>query len=133
MVRENRCHCTILTASPHQPFFSMTWALRIDKALNYGEDLSMEKKQRSSTVALSLAVISLVITPVLLFVEFSSLMLSEIFWVPIAVVALILPWMAFTWVKSGASRFLAGLVLLAWLAVQVWIGGTALGLWSLLG
>jgi len=111
----------------------MTWALRIDKALNYGEDLSMEKKQRSSTVALSLAVISLVITPVLLFVEFSSLMLSEIFWVPIAVVALILPWMAFTWVKSGASRFLAGLVLLAWLAVQVWIGGTALGLWSLLG
>jgi len=133
VVRENRCHCTILTASPHQPFFSMTWALRIDKALNYGEDLSMEKKQRSSKVALSLAVISLVITPVLLFVEFSSLMLSEIFWVPIAVVALILPWMAFTWVKSGASRFLAGLVLLAWLAVQVWIGGTALGLWSLLG
>jgi len=93
----------------------------------------MEKKQRSTKVALSLAVISLVITPVLLFVEFSSLMLSEIFWVPIAVVALILPWIAFAWVKSGASRFLAGLVLLAWLAVQVWIGGTALGLWSLLG
>jgi len=111
----------------------MMWAPRIDRALDYCDDFCMEKKQRSSKVALSLAVISLVITPVLLFVEFSSLMLSEIFWVPIAVVALILPWMAFTWVKSGASRFLAGLVLLVWLAVQVWIGGTALGLWSLLG
>lgn len=133
MVRENRGHCTILTVPPHQPIFSMMWAPRIDRALDYCEDFGMEKKQRSSKVALSLAVISLVITPVLLFVEFSSLMLSEIFWVPIAVVALILPWMAFTWVKSGASRFLAGLVLLVWLAVQVWIGGTALGLWSLLG
>ena len=109
------------------------WAPRIDRALDYCDDFCMEKKQRSSSVALSLAIISVIITPVLLFVEFSSLMLSEIFWVPIAVVALILPWMAFTWVKSGASRFLAGLVLLAWLAVQVWIGGTALGLWSLLG
>ena len=111
----------------------MTWAPRIDRALDYCDDFCMEKKQRSSSVALSLAIISVIITPVLLFVEFSSLMLSEIFWVPIAVVALILQWMAFTWVKSGASRFLAGLVLLAWLAVQVWIGGTALGLWSLLG
>jgi hypothetical protein len=111
----------------------MIWAHLIDRALDYCEDFRMEKKQRSSSVALSLAIISVIITPVLLFVEFSSLMLSEIFWVPIAVVALILPWMAFTWVKTGASRFLAGLVLLAWLAVQVWIGGTALGLWSLLG
>jgi hypothetical protein len=111
----------------------MMWAPRIDRALDYCDDFRMEKKQRSSSVALSLAIISVIITPVLLFVEFSSLMLSEIFWVPIAVVALILPWMAFTWVKRGASRVLAGLVLLVWLAVQVWVGGTALGLWSLLG
>lgn len=107
------------------------WATRIDKAFDHCDDLWMVKKQRSSAVALSLAVISLVITPVLLFVEFSSLMLSEIFWVLIGALALILPLMAFTWVKRGASRVLAGLVLLVWLAVQVWIGGTALGLWSL--
>lgn len=109
----------------------MMWATRIDKAFDHCDDLRMVKKQRSSAVALSLAVISLVITPVLLFVEFSSLMLSEIFWVLIGALALILPLMAFTWVKRGASRVLAGLVLLVWLAVQVWIGGTALGLWSL--
>lgn len=109
----------------------MMWATRIDKAFDHCDDLQMVKKQRSSAVALSLAIISLVITPVLLFVEFSSLMLSEIFWVLIGALALILPLMAFTWVKRGASRVLAGLVLLVWLAVQVWIGGTALGLWSL--
>jgi hypothetical protein len=103
----------------------------VDKAFGHCDDLRMVKKQRSSRVALSLAIISLVLTPVLLFVEFSSLMLSEIFWVLIGVLALILPLMAFTWVKRGASRVLAGLVLLVWLAVQVWIGGTALGLWSL--
>ncbi len=91
----------------------------------------MEKKQRSRKVALFLAILSLVLTPGLLFVEFSSLMLSEIFWLPIGVLAVVLPLMAFSWVKSGASRVLAGLVLLVWLAVQVWIGGTALGLWSL--
>ena len=91
----------------------------------------MEKKQRSRKVALFLAIVSLVLTPGLLFVEFSSLMLSEIFWVPMGVLAVILPLMAFTWVKSGASRVLAGLVLMVWLAGQVWIGGTALGLWSL--
>ena len=91
----------------------------------------MVKKQRSNAVALSLAIISLVLTPVLLFVEFSSLMLSEVFWVPMGVLAVMLPLMAFTWVKRGASRVIAGLVLLVWLAVQVWIGGTALGLWSL--
>ena len=109
----------------------MMWVTRIDKAFDHCDDLRMVKKQRSSAVALSLAVISLVITPVLLFVEFSSLMLSEIFWVLIGALAVILPLMAFTWVKRGASRVLAGLVLLVWLAVQVWIGGTALGLWSL--
>lgn len=109
----------------------MMWATRIDKAFDHCDDLQMVKKQRSSAVALSLAIISLVITPVLLFVEFSSLMLSEIFWVLIGALALILPLMAFTWVKRGASRVLAALVLLVWLAVQVWIGGTALGLWSL--
>lgn len=109
----------------------MVRALRVDKAFDHCDDLRMEKKQRSSAVALSLAIISLVITPVLLFVEFSSLMLSEIFWVPMGVLAVILPLMAFTWVKRGASRVIAGLVLLVWLAVQVWIGGTALGLWSL--
>jgi hypothetical protein len=103
----------------------------VDKAFDHCDDLRMVKKQRSSAVALSLAIISLVITPVLLFVEFSSLMLSEIFWVPMGVLAVLLPLMAFTWVKRGASRVLAGLVLLVWLAVQVWIGGTALGLWSL--
>jgi hypothetical protein len=103
----------------------------VDKAFDHCDDLRMVKKQRSSRVALSLAIISLVLTPVLLFVEFSSLMLSEIFWVLIGALALILPLMAFTWVKRGASRVLAGLVLLVWLAVQVWIGGTALGLWSL--
>jgi hypothetical protein len=91
----------------------------------------VEKKQRSRKVALFLAILSLVLTPGLLFVEFSSLMLSEIFWLPIGVLAVVLPLMAFSWVKSGASRVLAGLVLLVWLAVQVWIGGTALGLWSL--
>lgn len=103
----------------------------VDKAFDHCDDLRMVRKQRSSRVALSLAIISLVLTPLLLFVEFSSLMLSEIFWVLIGALALILPLMAFTWVKRGASRVIAGLVLLFWLAVQVWIGGTALGLWSL--
>ncbi len=107
------------------------WVPLIDRALYHCEDFGMEKKQRSSKVALFLAILSTVVTPVLLFVEFSSLMLSEIYWVLIGVLAVILPLMAFTWVKSGASRVLAGLVLVVWLAVQVWIGGTALGLWSL--
>jgi len=112
-------------------FIAMMRAPRIDRALDHCEDFGVENNQRSRKVALSLAILSLVLTPGLLFVEFSSLMLSEIFWVPIGVLAVILPLMAFTWVKSGASRVLAGLVLMVWLAVQVWIGGTALGLWSL--
>ena len=109
----------------------MMWVPRIDRDLDHCDDFGVENKQRSSKVALFLAIFSVVLTPVLLFVEFSSLMLSEIFWVPMGVLAVILPLMAFIWVKRGASRVLAGLVLLVWLAVQVWIGGTTLGLWSL--
>ena len=109
----------------------MMWVPRIDRDLDHWDDFGVENKQRSSKVALFLAIFREVLTPVLLFVEFSSLMLSEIFWVPMGVLAVILPLMAFIWVKRGASRVLAGLVLLVWLAVQVWIGGTTLGLWSL--
>ena len=109
----------------------MMRAPRIDRDLDHCEDFGVENNQRSRKVALSLAIFSLVLTPGLLFVEFSSLMLSEIFWVPMGVLAVILPLMAFIWVERGASRVLGGLVLLAWIAAQVWIGGIALGLWSL--
>jgi hypothetical protein len=93
----------------------------------------VEKKQRSTKVALFLSIISIIITPILLSFEASTLMLTNLLWVPIALLALILPFMAFVWVKRGASRVLAGLVLAVWLAVQVWVGGTALGFWGLLG
>ena len=107
-------------------------------------------KQRSNSVALTLAISSVVITPVLLLVEISGLFLLGMILaepansflikaiavfvaISIAALALVLPMVAFLSNKSVASRVLAGVVIAAWLITQLWVLGTLLGACSFEG
>lgn len=101
-------------------------------------------KQRSNTTALVLAIASAVVTPALLFVEFSGLFLvgmivmepansvviksiAVVAIVLLAALALVLPLYAFFSNSSAASRVIAGIVIIGWLATQIFVVGMLLG------
>jgi hypothetical protein len=107
-------------------------------------------KQRSNTTALVLAIASAVVTPVLLFVEFSGLFLvGMILYEPsnsvviksiavaalilVAILALVLPLFAFFSNSRASSRVIAGLVLAGWAAAQLYLVGMLLGVCSFEG
>jgi hypothetical protein len=107
-------------------------------------------KQRSNTTALVLAIASAVVTPVLLFVEFSGLILvGMILYEPsnsvviksiavaalilVAILALVLPLFAFFSNARAVSRVIAGLVLAGWAAAQLYLVGMLLGVCSFEG
>jgi hypothetical protein len=107
-------------------------------------------KQRSNTTALVLAIASAVVTPVLVFLEFSGLLLvGMILYEPsnsvvikviamvalilLAALALVLPLFAFFSNSSAASRVIAGLVLAGWAAAQLYLVGMLLGVCSFEG
>lgn len=106
-------------------------AVTIDSYSTWCDDYKMAPNQRSRRMALALAISSVIVTPLLLFVEVASLVLTEVLAVPIALFALVLPFLAFIWTRGGSARAIAGVVLALWLVTQVWIGGAAAGLWSL--
>jgi hypothetical protein len=107
-------------------------------------------KQRSNTLALFLAIASAVVSPVLLFVEFSGLFLvGMILFEPsnsvviktiavaalilLAALALALPLLAFFSNSSAVSRVIAGLVLVGWAAAQLYLAGMIFGVCSFEG
>jgi hypothetical protein len=107
-------------------------------------------KQRSNTTALVLAIASAVVTPVLVFVEFSGLFLvGMILYEPsnsvviksiavaalilVAILALVLPLFAFFSNSRAASRVIAGLVLAGWAAAQLYLVGMVFGVCSFEG
>jgi hypothetical protein len=106
--------------------------------------------KRSETVAMVLALAGLIITPVLLFIEVSGLFLVGMIlaepsnsvatkalavgaMVILALLALVLPLMAFTSNSRILSRVLAGVSLAGWVLAQLFIIGIFLGLCSFEG
>lgn len=107
-------------------------------------------KQRSNTTALVLAIASAVVTPVLLFVEFSGVFLvGMILYEPsnsvvmqaiavaalvlLAAIALALPLFAFFSNSGAVSRVIAGLVLAVWAVAQLYLVGMVFGVCSFEG